>query len=476
MSAPPRTNAAMKSRTNAPGDSAPSRLAVIVLAAGRGTRLPGAGPKVLVECLGYPMLEHVRRATSALTPDETVIVVGHGRELVVPWLQKHWAGARAVVQEPQHGTGHAARVAMTALSRFEGDVVVVCGDVPQVQPEDLRPLLDAHRRHHADATVLVGTAADPGRLGRIVREPSTGRLVRIVEAKDASPEVLALREYNTGVYAFRSGALRRAVADLPRANAAGEEYLTDAVGFLAASGSRVEVERAADGSALLGVNTAADLATAAVGLRRRIVARHLAAGVVVVDPEHTVIEPDVEIAPGARILPFSYVGHGCRIGPECVVGPFAHLRGGTVLARGAQIGNFVEVKATTVGAGAKAKHLTYLGDADVGADANIGCGTVTANYDGKQKHRTAIGAGAHIGSGTILVAPVTVGAGARTGANAVVAARRDVPAGATVVGVPARPLEDARKPGAGAPKGAAAPAPAAKGKARSGKAAGKGRS
>jgi len=428
----------MKTRSNSAHETRPAdRLAVIVLAAGKGTRLPGAGPKVLVECLGRPLLEHVRRAVVGLSPDETVVLTGFGREVVQPWVVAHWPGAHVVVQEPQNGTGHAVRVALAAIPRFVGDVLVVCGDVPQLEDADLRVLLAAHRRTRADATVLSGVATDPRHLGRLVRDPATGRLARIVEARDASEEVLAIREFNTGIYAFGAAALRRAVADLPRANAQGEEYLTDAIGALVLTGGRVEVERAADGSALLGVNTPTDLAAAVTALRRRIVGRHLAAGVLVVDPDTTVIEPDVEIAAGARILPFTYLGHGCRIGPECTVGPFAHLRGGTVLERGAQVGNFVEVKASTLAAGAKAKHLTYLGDASVGEKANIGCGTITANYDGKQKHRTTIGAGAQIGSGTVLVAPVTVGAGARTGANAVVTARHDVPPGVTVVGVPA---------------------------------------
>ncbi len=433
-------------KASSPGSPAAAGLAVIVLAAGKGTRLPGTGPKVLVECLGTPLLDHVRRAVEPLAPDHTVVVVGFGRELVTAWLGKHWAGAKAAVQDPQHGTGHAVRVALAAIPSFSGDVLVVCGDVPQLEEHDLDALLDAHRRAHAAATVLTGVVTDPGRLGRIVRS-ADGRLQGIVEAKDASTEQLAVREFNTGVYAFAAGPLRTAVARLPRANAQGEEYLTDAVGAIAATGQRVETARAADGSALLGVNTPADLASAVTALRRRIVGRHLAAGVLVVDPESTHIEPDVEIAAGARILPWTYLGHGCRIGPECVVGPFAHLRGGTVLERGAVVGNFVEVKGSRLAAGVKAKHLTYLGDADVGEGANIGCGTITANYDGKQKHRTTIGSAAHIGSGTVLVAPVTVGEGARTGANAVVTAGRHVPAGATVIGVPARDIS-ARADGA----------------------------
>ncbi len=448
-----------KASSSGSGSTPAAGLAVLVLAAGKGTRLPGAGPKVLVECLGTPLLDHVRRAVMPLAPDHTVVVIGYGRELVADWIGRHWNGVKTAVQEPQHGTGHAVRIALAAIPSFAGDVLVVCGDVPQLEEHDLDVLLDAHRRAHAAATVLTGVVTDPGRLGRIVRG-TDGRLRGIVEAKDATPEQLAVREFNTGVYAFAAGPLRAAVAHLPRANAQGEEYLTDAVGSLATSGHRVETARAADGSALLGVNTPADLAAAVVALRRRIVGRHLAAGVLVVDPESTHIEPDVEIAPGARILPFTYIGHGCRVGPDCVVGPFAHLRGGTVLDRGAVVGNFVEVKASHLFPGVKAKHLTYLGDADVGEGANIGCGTITANYDGKNKHRTSVGAGAHIGAGTVLVAPVAVGVGARTGANTVVLARRDVPPGATVVGVPSREIPSGHPSAA-----AAAPARSATGRA-----------
>lgn len=427
----------------------PRPVAVVVLAAGKGTRLPGTLPKALVECLGEPLLAHVRRAVAPLHPKATVVVVGHAREVVGAWLEAHWPEARAAVQEPQNGTGHAARVALAAIPDFRGDVVVVCADVPQLTSDDLIELLAAHRRSEAAATVLVGEAADAGRLGRVERG-ADGRLARIVEARDATPAQLALREFNTGIYVFDAARLAPALDVLPRENAQGEQYLTDAVAALAAAGYGVEALATRNGASLLGVNTPSDLAAAVAALRLRTVGAHLAAGVQIVDPASTVIEEGVRIAPGARILPFTYVAHGCTIGAGCVVGPFAHLRGGTVLEDGAQVGNFVEVKATRMGKGAKAKHLTYLGDAEIGAGANIGCGTITANYDGKRKHRTSVGPGAHIGSGTVLVAPVTVGAGARTGAGAVVTAGKHVRDGATVVGVPARELGAGRGPEAAA--------------------------
>ena len=449
--------------------NSPRPIAVVVLAAGKGTRLPGAVPKALVECLGEPLLAHVHRAVAALHPRASVVVVGHGKERVQDWLEAHWPSARVAVQEPQNGTGHATRVGLAAIPDFRGDVVVVCADVPQLTADDLATLVGAHRRSQAAATVLVGESADPKSLGRVERGPD-GRVARIVEARDATPEQFRLREFNTGVYVFDVARLRPALDVLSKGggpgNAAGEEYLTDAVAALATAGYPVDGLRALDGESLLGVNSPSDLATAVAAMRRRTVGQHLAAGVQIVDPASTVIEEDVRIAPGARILPFTYIAHGCVIGPGCSVGPFAHLRGGTVLEEGAQIGNFVEVKATLMKKGAKAKHLTYLGDAEIGEGANIGCGTITANYDGHRKHRTTVGPGAHIGSGTVLVAPVTVGAGARTGAGTVVPARKDVPAGATVVGVPAHLLGSKSagpaKPVAASPRAKKIPASPAK--------------
>lgn len=418
-------------------------LAVVVLAAGRGTRFSTAAdapPKVLLECLGVPLLEHVRRALAPLGAEITLVVVGHGASRVRTWLDEAWPGAKPVLQEPQNGTGHAARVGLDALPRFQGDVLVVSGDVPQVRTADLRLLLGRHRGAAADATFLTGVAADPGRLGRVLRE--NGRFLSVVEAKDAAarPEVLALTEFNTGLYAFQSATLRTALAGLSRDNAQREEYLTDALGAVRKAGGRVEAVPCADAAALLGVNTHADLAHAFSVLKRRIVEEHLERGVAIVDPDTTLIEVDVDLAPGARVLPFTYIGRGCRLAAGAVAGPFARLRGGASLAERAEVGNFVEVKASTLGAGAKAKHLAYLGDATVGAEANIGCGAITANFDGAKKHATTIGARARIGSGSVLVAPVTIGEGAVTGANAVVTARRDVPAGQVVAGVPARPL------------------------------------
>jgi bifunctional UDP-N-acetylglucosamine pyrophosphorylase/glucosamine-1-phosphate N-acetyltransferase len=394
---------------------------------------------VLVECLGLPLLEFVRRAVAPLRARREILVVGHREEAVRAWLAEAGWSPAVVVQSPRLGTGHAVRTALEAHPDLDGDLVVVSGDVPQVLGEDLDRLLAAHRSERADATVVTGVASDAGSLGRIVRD-GAGRFLSIVEARDAAgrPDLLSIGEFNTGIYAFRVGPLRDVLPRVGRDNAQGEEYLTDALGRLAADGRTVSTVVAEDPLSLLGVNDLDDLARCTSVIRRRIATAHLRAGVAIVDPDTTVLEADVEIGPGTRILPFTHVARGCRIGRDCVVGPFARLRGGTVLEDGAEVGNFVEAKAARFGRGAKAKHLAYLGDAEVGPGANVGCGAITANYDGRRKHRTVIGPGARIGSGTVLVAPVTVGEGAVTGANAVVI--RDVPPGVTAVGVPARHL------------------------------------
>ncbi len=422
-------------------------LAVLVLAAGKGTRLAvsdDAPPKVLVGLLGAPLLEHVRRAVAALEPDETVVVVGHAAERVEAWLGEHWPQAIPVRQIPQEGTGQAVRLALDALPAFEGDVCVVYGDIPQMQAEDLRRLVAAHREAGAAATVLTGVAPDAGSLGRIVRNDAGG-LLEIMEARDAvdRPDVLAIREFNTGLYVFDAAALRPAVTNLSRDNRQGEEYATEAVNRLARAGKPTALFPTPEAGELLGVNGHGDLAAAGQTLRRRILEKHMLNGVEITAPDTTVIEIDVQIERGAVIHPFTHLGRGCRIARGAKVGPFARLRGGAVLDEGAEVGNFVEVKGSHLGPGAKAKHLTYLGDATVGERANIGCGTITANYDGKRKHRTTIRALARIGSGSVLVAPVEIGEGAITGANAVVLPGRDVPPGRTAVGVPARVLPPA---------------------------------
>jgi len=318
-------------------------------------------------------------------------------------------------------------------------VLVLCGDVPLVRAETLDALLAAHRRAKASASILSATLDDGARYGRIVRGPSD-EFVRIVEAKDANEHELVIGEINTGIYAFEAKDLARALPKVDADNAQGEYYLTDVAELLVAGGGAAQAVPAGSVEEVLGVNTFAELADAGARMRSRILAAFMADGVEIRDPATTWIDRAVTIGRGTRVLPSTIIERDVVIGAGCEVGPFAHVRPGTVLEDGAEIGNFVETKKTRVGKHTKAKHLTYLGDAVIGADTNIGCGTITANYDGKKKHVTTIGDGVHIGSGTVLVAPVRVGRGATTGAGAIVTAGHDVAPGDVVVGVPARSI------------------------------------
>jgi bifunctional UDP-N-acetylglucosamine pyrophosphorylase/glucosamine-1-phosphate N-acetyltransferase len=413
-------------------------VAAVILAAGQGTRMKSSKPKVAFELCGWPMVRHVVEAVRTLRPAKTVVVVGHGREQVTAALD---AVPRLTfaVQREQRGTGDAVKSALSSLKGFDGTVLVLCGDVPLVSGETLSALLDAHRRARADATVLSVTLPDGGRYGRIVRGPE-GEFVRIVEAKDATSNELGIREINTGLYAFDAHELGSAIQKVGDDNAQSEYYLTDVPEILLAAGARVQAVDAGSPDDVLGVNTFAELAAAASRMRWRILERHMAAGVEVRDPSTTWIDRDVTIGGGTRVLPSTLIEREVTIGRGCEVGPFAHVRPGTVLDDGAEIGNFVETKKARIGRNTKAKHLTYLGDAVIGADANVGCGTITANYDGKKKHVTIVEDRVHIGSGTVLVAPVRIGRGATTGAGAIVTAGRDVAPGDVVVGVPARSI------------------------------------
>ncbi len=411
-----------------------SELHLLVLAGGESTRIRTGGPKALLDLLGRPLLHHVLRAAESVEAASRLLVLGTThREPIEAWLRvsehRDW---RVVIQEQARGTGDAVRCALEALPA-RGRVLILCGDTPLLRAETLRYL--AEERSGALLTALV---RDPSGYGRILRDEDGG-LLDIVEQADCDPEQDAINEINAGVYLLDLAELRRAVAGLRTDNAQGELYLTDAALRVlgATQGATLTLDSEEE---ILGVNTLVDLSAVTVQMRLRILEEHMLAGVQVDDPGSTWIECGVEIGAGTRILPGSILRAGVRVGRGCRIGPFAHLRPGTVLADGAEIGNFVETKNAELGEGAKAKHLTYLGDARIGAGANIGCGTITANYDGRKKHRTEVGERAFVGSGTILVAPVRVGGGATTGAGAVVPAHHDVAPGQTVVGVPARPI------------------------------------
>jgi bifunctional UDP-N-acetylglucosamine pyrophosphorylase/glucosamine-1-phosphate N-acetyltransferase len=423
-------------------------VAAVLLAAGKGTRMRSESPKVLFEVAGRPMVGHVLEAALGLRPKRVVVVVGHGAAEVRDALRRDPSFAPKstvfAVQRDQKGTGHALRCALPALKGFRGTVLVLNGDVPLVGTETLRTLVDAHRRSDAAATVLTFRPADPTGYGRVIRD-GRGAFLDIVEEKDADFETRTIAEVNAGIYAFDAEPLAGALRGLKAANAQGEQYVTDLPRLLRGEGRGVGAVRVLEPEVVAGVNTLAELASAGDAMRRRVLVRFLEAGVEIVDPASTFIAADARIGAGTRIEPFTVIEAGVRIGRRCSVGPFARLRGGAVLEDGASVGNFVEVKATRLGKGSRARHLAYLGDADVGAGVNVGAGTITCNYDGKRKHATTVGDGAFLGSGTLLVAPVAVGRRATTGAGAVVLPGRDVPPGATAVGVPARVVEARRR-------------------------------
>lgn len=448
-------------------------LTAIVLAAGEGTRMRSDTPKVLHELCGRPMLAHVIDALSALALERIVVVVGHGADRVTKTLQEQLGTdvpVEFVEQRVQRGTGDATSVGLTAFdSDGEGDVIVMPGDAPLVRPEVLARLATEHRRTDAAATALTAAlGVHTQDFGRIVCDEE-GRLERIVERVDASPEMMGLTEVNTSIYCFRLGLLTPALRRLSPENARGEYYLTDTIAVLRDAGHVVVAVAADDPTAAMHVNDRAQLAIAEAELRRRINHEWMGRGVGMTDPDRTYVdaavklEPDVHLMPGTILQGSTVVGAGSVIGPDTrlvdtvvgersvlaqvvareshigddvTVGPFAHLRPGTRLADGVHVGGFVEMKNSEIAEGAKVPHLAYVGDAEIGPRANIGAGTVTANYDGRHKHRTIVGADAQISSNTVLVAPVEVGEGAYTAAGAVV--NRDVPAGAMAKGVPAR--------------------------------------
>jgi bifunctional UDP-N-acetylglucosamine pyrophosphorylase/glucosamine-1-phosphate N-acetyltransferase len=424
------------------GGGAPP-LAVVVLAGGKGKRLGGDQPKVLAMLCGTPALGFVLEAAEPLGAARTVVVACHKKELVAAYLARRFAGVEWVDQREPRGTGHAVLATESALAGCSGDLLVLFGDSPLVRASTLSRLVAEHRRHGAACTMAPAVVGDPTGFGRVVRS-ADGAFDRIVEEKDADARTRAIREVHCGIAVFRVASLYAALRKVQTDNVQGEYYLTDVYRLLKEAGERVELRQLEDAEEASGFNTPEDLLECRQRMRRRILARHQANGVEIEDPSSAFIDHEVTIGPRTRILPFTVIRAGVRIGSDCEVGPFTQLRAGTILEDGAEVGNFVEVKASRLGPHVKAKHLTYLGDATIGAGTNVGAGTITANYDGKAKHETVVGARAFIGSGTVLIAPVEVGEGAVTGAGAIVTRNTKVAAGTTVVGIPARPVRGGR--------------------------------
>jgi bifunctional UDP-N-acetylglucosamine pyrophosphorylase/glucosamine-1-phosphate N-acetyltransferase len=451
-------------------------VAVVVMAAGSGTRMKSRLMKVLHPLCGRTMLGHVLAAAMGLDAERLVTVVGNGREQVGPAVLEQVPGALLAVQETQEGTGHAVRVAMDALreasGRTSGTVVVLSGDTPLLAGETLRALVADHDAAGRAITLLTGEVADPFGYGRILRD-ATGAVTGIVEQKDATREQGAVREINSGIYAFDGDFLADALTRITNDNAKGEYYLTGVVAIAHQDSRPVGAFAIDDVIQTEGANDRAQLAGLAAELNRRVLRRWMQDGVTVVDPATTWVdvtvelEPDVTLKPGVQLHGSTRVGEDAVIGPDCTltdvtvgagasvvrthgsdaqigagatVGPFAYLRPGTRLGAGGKIGTFVETKNAQIGDAAKVPHLSYVGDAEIGEGTNIGAGTIFANYDGVNKHRTKVGRHARTGSHNTFIAPVEIGDGAVTGGGTVV--RRDVPPGALAVsGGPQRHID-----------------------------------
>jgi len=436
------------------------RFSAVILAAGKGVRMHSQLPKVVHRVAGKPMVVHVVNAAQQAGADKLVVIVGHGREAVIDLFTP--GTIDFAVQEEQLGTGHALMQAEDSVKQYE-TVLVLAGDTPMLRSSILKALIDYHRSNGAVATVLSTKIEDPYGYGRIIRDES-GAFQRIVEEKDAGEEEKQVREINSGMYCLQVKEAFSALADIGTGNAQGEYYLTDILPILKKKGQKVEVFLADASQDIHGINDRVQMAQAEEILRQRKNQDLMRSGVTIIDPRSTFIDSDVEIGidtviyPGTIIEGSTCIGKNCEIGPQtrisssqignqvliensrikeaqvgdgCTIGPFAYLRPQAILHRGVKVGDFVEIKKSTLGEGSKAPHLSYIGDAIIGKGVNIGAGTITCNYDGKNKYETILEDGVFIGSNTNLVAPVKLGANAVTGAGSTIT--RDVPAGTLAV-------------------------------------------
>ncbi len=436
------------------------QLAVVVLAAGEGTRMKSATPKVLHEIAGLPLLGHVLSTAHSLAAEHVVAVLRHERERIENYVKAFYPSTSIAIQDEIPGTGRAVEAALEQLPKdFVGDVVVLSGDVPLLDVASIEQLLEIHRGNQNSGTLISAIMADPKGYGRILR--SRENFVGIVEQKDASEEQLAITEVNAGVYIFDAGHLRTALSRVTLENAQKEKYLTDVAALMLEQGQSVSAHPISDNWLVAGINDRAQLGEVATELNARIVRAWQLAGVTIQEPASTWIDVTVQLArdvtllPSTRLQGFTSIGEGSVIGPDTTltdlevgenvtisrtqgssskvesgasVGPFAYLRPGTHLGADGKIGTFVETKNAKIGKGAKVPHLSYVGDAEIGEGSNIGAGTIFANYDGINKHRTVIGAHAKTGSGNVFVAPIVIGDGAYTAAGSTI--RRDVEPGA----------------------------------------------
>ena len=433
----------------------------VILAAGKGTRMKSDLPKVLHKVAGISMLEHVFRSVSAIEPEKTVTVIGHKAELVEQVLTNQTEFVR---QTEQLGTGHAVMMAEPVLENLTGQTLVIAGDTPLITGESLKNLIDFHINHKNVATILTAEADNPFGYGRIVRNQH-GEVIKIVEQKDASDFEQQIKEINTGTYVFDNTRLFEALKNINTNNAQGEYYITDVIGIFRENGEKVGAYTLKDFDESLGVNDRVALATAESIMRRRINQQHMINGVSFVNPDATYIDVDVEIAPEVQIEANVTLKGQTKIGAETIltngtyivdsvigeravitssmieesivadgvtVGPYAHIRPGSSLAKDVHVGNFVEVKGSSIGEKTKAGHLTYIGNSEVGANVNFGAGTITVNYDGQKKYKTIIGDNVFVGSNSTIIAPVELGDNSLVGAGSTIT--KDVPADAIALG------------------------------------------
>lgn len=426
-----------------------ANLVAVILAAGKGTRMRSKYPKVLHKVGGKPMLQHVIDAATVAGCDEKVVIVGHEAELVEKMVGSQ---GKIALQAEQLGTGHAVMQTAEALKGFTGTALILCGDTPLLEGEELKKFCEAHKASGAAATVLTAVMDDPFGYGRIVRDEK-GNVQAIVEQKDATEAQKAIKEINTGIYCMECPLMFDILATLTNDNAQGEYYLTDVLEKLNQAGQKVGGVVTEDSDMVMGINSRKQLSVAEGVMRQRILDKLMDNGVTIMDPASTFIEGSVKIGRDTIIYPYTWlegtteIGEDCEIGPnarftnvkigndnhlqfiyghDCEVknhvtaGPYVHLRPDTVISDGVKIGNYVEVKNSNVGEGTKLPHLTYIGDSDIGSGVNMGCGCITVNYDGKKKHRTIIGDNAFVGCNTNLVAPVTVQANTYIGAGSTI--------------------------------------------------------
>lgn len=418
-------------------------IVAVVLAAGRGTRMKSSVPKVLHEILGKPVIGYVLDSLNGAGVRDIVTVTGFGNDRLKAYLKD----ARTVVQKELLGSGDAVGTAKKALEGYTGDVLVICGDTPLVTSGTISGIIEKHRSSTASLTVLTAVLKDPTGYGRIERDGNNA-IVKIVEEEKAQLYEEVINEVNVGTYCFRAGDLFSALAEVKPDNRKREFFITDTVEILRKRGKSVESVTVDDISEMIGINSRRDLAEATRIMKTRVLERIMDGGVTIEDPASTTIYGGVSVGRDSVIRPNTVIESNVRIGERCVIGPFARIRPDVEIGDDVEVGNFVELVRARIGSGSKVKHHTYLGDATVGSNANIGAGTITANFDGKKKNKTVIGDDVFVGIGARLVAPVRIGKGALIGAGCVVLRDHDVPNGATAVGVPARILKRKKQQGA----------------------------